>query len=71
MTNNVYEIIIPNMGCQVCYGRIQKLFNQLDVQIVNLNLSSKTDQISFNPNRMSQTEIENQLNKIGYQIEWK
>lgn len=71
MTNNIYEIKIQNMACQACYGRINKLFDQLGVQILDLNLKSKDGQIAFDHNQISQKELENQLNQLGYQLEWK
>ena len=60
---------VDGMTCTACASRIQKVLSRTDgVQSVRVNFATETAGISYNPNTITQSELEQRVRKLGYEI---
>ncbi|MGE6630075.1 heavy metal translocating P-type ATPase [Bacillus sp. NPDC077027] len=63
---------ITGMTCAACAGRIEKGLNRMDgVQEANVNLALETSHIVYDSDKLSQAELKQKIQSIGYDVALK
>ncbi|MDU2583250.1 MAG: heavy metal translocating P-type ATPase [Anaerococcus hydrogenalis] len=57
---------VTGMTCASCQANVQKAVEKLGVENVNVNLVSETMNVSYDENKISNSDIINAVEKIGY-----
>ncbi|MDU3198872.1 MAG: heavy metal translocating P-type ATPase, partial [Anaerococcus hydrogenalis] len=57
---------VTGMTCASCQANVQKAVEKLGVENVNVNLVSETMNVSYDENKISNNDIINAVEKIGY-----
>ena len=71
MINAIEQIVVttPDMSCGHCVASIEEEVGALDgVETVKADLSTKQVTISFDPGKVSVTQIEAALDEAGYPV---
>ena len=62
-------IIVDGMHCTHCEESVKKALLALDgVSEVNINLNEKSVVVVFDENQITRTQIENEIEEIGYDV---
>ncbi|MCF6409315.1 heavy metal translocating P-type ATPase [Pseudalkalibacillus salsuginis] len=66
------ELDIQGMTCAACSSRIEKVIGKMDgIQSINVNLTTETGKIEIQPGVVSEEEILQKIEKLGYKAEVK
>ena len=66
--SQVVMIALPTIQCGMCKNRIEKNMSKMDgIITVNVDVDNNQGHFVYNPSKISQTDIESAISKIGYQ----
>ncbi len=61
------EIPIEGMSCMSCVATVKKTLSSIDgVQEVKVSLQDKNATVKYDPEKVTQEQLKNTINKIGY-----
>ncbi len=67
-TRRTLELPIAGMTCAACSARLEKNLNKLDGVTANVNLSTETARVEFDPARIQPTALLEQIGKTGFSV---
>ncbi len=67
-TTRSIELPIAGMTCAACSARLEKNLNRLDSVTANVNLTTETARIEFDPARIAPAALLEQIRKTGFSV---
>ena len=63
-------LIAPDISCEHCQHAIESGLGRLDgINEVHVDIPAKSVQVSYDPQKLTQARIEEELDEIGYTVE--
>lgn len=60
---------VTGMTCAACSSRIEKVLKKMDgVESANVNLAMETATVTYNPQELSEKDLQDKIEKIGYGV---
>ncbi|MGN1385687.1 MAG: heavy metal translocating P-type ATPase [Bacillus sp. (in: firmicutes)] len=60
---------VSGMTCAACSSRIEKVLKKMDgVEAANVNLAMETATVTYNPQELSEKDLQDKIEKIGYGV---
>ncbi len=67
-TSRTLELPIAGMTCAACSARLEKNLNKLEGVAANVNLSTETARVEFDPARIQPAALLEQIRKTGFSV---